>query len=475
MPEHAAVARRLESIGQSHVLRFFNELAAEGQRRLLEQLQSIDLDSLPRYIEAYVKNKPQPASAGELKPAPYYPNNPASKVRSWDRSRFRAIGEELLRKGKVAAFTVAGGQGTRLGFDGPKGMYPAGAVSNKPLFHVFAEGLAAAARKYGRPVPWYIMTSPLNHAATVEFFEKQRFFGLDKRDVMFFPQGVMPSLEMGTGRMLLAVKGEVATNPDGHGGAIRALHVSGAIADMQKRGVEQISYFQVDNPLVRVVDPVFLGLHAAAPDSSGEMSSKMVPKSGPEEKVGVFCSVNGRVEVVEYSDLPAALAKETLSDGTLKYIAGSIAVHILSVEFVERMATNPKFELPFHRAEKKVPYVDLDSARKVEPEKPNAVKLEKFIFDALPLCRQSIVYETDRVEEFAPIKNASGVDSAESSRELQTERAARWLESAGVRVPRRADGKPECVLEINPATALEAEDLKARSLPAIERGSRLVL
>jgi UDP-N-acetylglucosamine/UDP-N-acetylgalactosamine diphosphorylase len=475
MPDKAAIAHRLEAIGQSHLLRFFDELPASARDHLLRQIESIDLESLPRYIDAYVRNKPAAAAAGELAPAPYYPNNPESRVRPWDRRKYRDVGEDLLRGGRVAAFTVAGGQGTRLGFDGPKGLYPAGAVSNKPLFQVFAEGLLAAGRKYGRPVPWYIMTSPLNHAATVEFFERQRFLGLDKRNVVFFPQGVMPSFEMGTGRMLLAEKGEVATNPDGHGGAVRALHLSGAIADMQKRGVEQISYFQVDNPLVRVVDPVFLGLHAAAPDSSGEMSSKMVPKAGPEEKVGVFCTVNGRIEVVEYSDLPESLAKATSPDGTLKFVAGSIAVHILSVEFVQRLATSPKFELPFHRAEKKVPFVDLESGGRVEPEKPNAVKLEKFIFDALPLCRRSLVYETERVEEFAPIKNAAGVDSAESSRELQTERAARWLEAAGVRVPRRADGKPECVLEVSALAALDPEDLRARSIPAIERGSRLVL
>ncbi len=475
MPDYDAARRSLEAVGQDHLLRFYNELSPASRDRLLSQIATIDLEALPRLIETYVKKKPQPPAVADLEPAPYYPNNPASRTRPWDRPRYRAIGEDLLRRGKVAAFTVAGGQGTRLGFDGPKGMYPAGAVSGKPLFQLFAEGLLAAGRKYGRAVPWYIMTSPLNHAATVAYFESQKYFGLDRRDVVFFPQGVIPSLEMGTGRMLLAEKDEVATNPDGHGGAIRALHLSGAVADMRKRGVEQVSYFQVDNPLVKAVDPVFLGLHAAAPDSSGEMSSKMIPKAYPEEKVGVFCAVDGRVEVVEYSDLPASLAKETLPDGSLKFIAGSIAVHIISVEFIERLATDPTFELPFHRAEKKVPFVDLVSGRTIEPDKPNAVKLEKFIFDALPLCRQSLVYETDRVEEFAPIKNASGADSVESSRELQTERAARWLESAGVRIPRSADNKPDCVLEIAPLTALDPEDLRARTLPPVARGDRLVL
>jgi UDP-N-acetylglucosamine/UDP-N-acetylgalactosamine diphosphorylase len=232
----------------------------------------------------------------------------------------------------------------------------------------------------------------------------------------------------------------------------------------------------VDNPTVRVIDPVFLGLHATARDSSGEMSSKMVAKVAPDEKVGVFCRVNGRTEVVEYSDMPAELTGARSPDGTLKFNAGSIAIHIIGVAFIEKLATNPEFELPYHRAEKKVPCIDVETGERVEPKANNGVKLEKFVFDALSRCRASIVMETDRVEEFAPIKNAAGVDSVESSRELQTERAARWLELAGVKVPRRAGGTADCVLEIGPLTAMEAAELKVKA-PAreIARGERLAL
>lgn len=480
-PLAASLANRLAGLGQGHLLTFLNELPAARQAALINSIQRIDLEALPKLIDEYVKNKPATPIPADLRPAPYYPQRPASEAKAWDRASYKRIGEDMLRGGKVAAFCVAGGQGSRLGFEGPKGCYPAGAVSGKPLFQIFAEGLLAAGRKYGRPVPWYIMTSPLNHAATVDFFEKHAYFGLDRDDVMFFPQGVMPSFEMGTGRVLLASKDEPATNPDGHGGSLKALFASGAIDEMRERGVQHISYFQVDNPLVKIVDPVFLGLHAQAPDSSAEMSSKMVPKAGAEEKVGVFCSWAGshgarHTGIIEYSDMPPELVKQTNPDGSLRFIAGSIAVHALSVEFLGRLNTDTNFELPYHRAEKKVPYIDLKTGQLVSPEKPNAVKLERFVFDALPLCRSSIVYETDRVEEFAPIKNASGVDSAESCHKLQSERAARWLERSGVRVPRNGQGEVDAVIELSALTALDSEDLAGKPLPKeIPRGGRVLL
>jgi UDP-N-acetylglucosamine/UDP-N-acetylgalactosamine diphosphorylase len=355
-------------------------------------------------------------------------------------------------------------------------MFPAGAVTGKTLFQFFAEGLLAASRKYSAPVPWYIMTSPLNHEATVEYFEKNGHLGLDPRDVMFFPQGTIPSFEMGTGRILLAAKDELATNPDGHGGSLKALFTSGAIDEMRNRGIQHISYFQVDNPLVRVVDPVFLGPHASAPDSSGEMSSKMIPKTGPDEKLGVFCSVEGRTQVIEYSDLPKDLAQQRLGDGSLRFLAGSIAVHILSVEFVARLNTDTEFSLPYHLAEKKIPHIDLATGQLVQPGKNNGVKLERFVFDALPMCKGSIVYETSRAEEFAPIKNATGVDSVESSHRIQTQRAARWLEARGVIIPRDAAGEPDCTLEMSPLTSMEESDLNAGKLPRrIERGAKVAI
>lgn len=485
-----SIAHRLETVGQGHLLRFYDQLSDDRKRDLLNQLGSIDLESLPKLVLEYVANKPTFGLPVEVQPAPYYPRNPASPRRSWNEAEFRSVGEKMLREGKVAAFVVAGGQGSRLGYEGPKGCYPAGAVTNKPLFQVFADALHGAKDRYGVAVPWYIMTSPLNHAATVQFFESNRHFGLDPANVMFFPQGVMPSFDIKTGKVLLASKSEVATNPDGHGGSLKALHVSGALADMKRRGVDTISYFQVDNPIVNILDPVFLGLHSAAPDSSGQMSSKMVAKAFAEEKVGVFCMAGagarkGRVEIVEYSDLPMDYQRQTNPDGSLRFNAGSIAVHIIGVPFVERLNTDATFALPYHRAEKKIPCIDPTTGEAVVPTSNNGVKLERFVFDALPMCDKSIVYETDRIEEFAPIKNADDPgapagrpvpDSPADSRRIQTIRAARWLESLGVAIPRTSDGAPDCVLEISPRTATCAEELRTARLPkAIERGQRLAL
>jgi UDP-N-acetylglucosamine/UDP-N-acetylgalactosamine diphosphorylase len=481
-----AIAHRLETVNQGHLLRFYDQLSDEHKRELLGQIASLDIETLPRLVRDYVLNKPVFALPPEVEPAPYYPLNDRAPARPWDRAGMRLAGEALIRAGKVAAFTVAGGQGSRLGFEGPKGCFPAGAVTGKPLFAVFADALLGAKDRHGVSVPWYIMTSPLNHQATVEFFRSNKHFGLDPADVMFFPQGVMPSLDIKTGKVLLSRKHEIATNPDGHGGSLRALHVSGALADMRRRGVDHISYFQVDNPIVNVLDPVFIGLHAAAADSSAQMSSKMVAKAFAEEKVGVFCRAGagarkGRTEIVEYSDLPMDYQRRTNPDGSLLFNAGSIAVHVIGVKFVEQLNTDASFSLPYHRAEKKIPCVDVATGEAVIPQANNGVKLERFVFDALPLCEKSIVLETDRVEEFAPIKNASepgriAPDSPDDCRRIQTLRAARWLEAAGVSVPRNADGSPDCVLEISPRTAACADDLRTTKLPrSIQPGARLAL
>ncbi|MBZ0173509.1 MAG: UDPGP type 1 family protein [Phycisphaerales bacterium] len=472
-----SVRDRLAAVEQDHLLRFHDELDPAAAASLIEQINSIELDSLPRLIDTYVHGDEHFEIPTDIEPAPYYPRDPTSPAHPWDRDAAVELGEQLIAQGKVGCFTVAGGQGSRLGYEGPKGCYPTGVISNKPLFQIFAEGILAASRKHQRPIPWYIMTSPLNHEATEAFFREHDHFGLCAEDVMFFMQGTLPSFDKQAGKVLLAGKSTIATSPDGHGGAIKALHASGATADMAKRGVEHISYWQVDNPNIHVLDPVFIGLHAGAEDSSAEMSSKMLPKAEAKEKVGVFCRSAGRTMVVEYSDLPDALAEQTNPDGSLRFIAGSPAIHMLGVAFVDKVASDPAFALPYHRAVKKVPYVDLETGHPVEPSEPNAVKLERFVFDAIPMAGSSIVLETDRVEEFAPVKNKDGVDSIITSKRLQTERAARWLETAGVTVPRNSDGTPDCVIEIGPLTATSAGALAGRDdLPgAIRAGSNVVL
>ncbi len=449
----------LKRYGQAHLLAFYHELAPEEQARLLGQLEALDWPRLAELIETHVLAKPEPADASGLKPAPYYPKRPSEELAA-KYVKARRVGEALIRGGKVAAFTVAGGQGTRLGWDGPKGTFPATPVTKKSLFQVFAEYLLKVQEKYGVPVPWYLMTSPGNDAKTRTFFAEHAYFGLEPEQVVFFSQGTMPSVGY-DGKLLLAARGELALSPDGTGGSLKALYQEGALDDMQRRGVELISYFQVDNPNVKCLDPLFLGLHAL---DEAEVSSKMVPKALPQEKVGVFARQGERMRIVEYSELPRALAEARSPDGTLAFAAGSVAIHVFSCDFVRRVNAQG-FSLPYHRADKKVAHLDPASGARIEPDGPNAVKLEHFVFDALPLAQRTLVLETDRVEEFAPIKNASGVDSPESSKRLQSERAARWLAACGVEVPVDADGNPAVTLELSHLTAIEPDDLRGRALP----------
>lgn len=451
----ATLRTALESIGQSQVLRFYDALPEAGKKKLEAQLAALDLNLLPELADEYVKNKPHIELPKDIKPVQVLPRE-ADAAHKDQYTKALARGHELLKQGKVGAFLVAGGQGTRLGYDGPKGEYPVTPIKNKPLFQVFAEQLLSHSKQAGKSIPWYIMTSEANDARTREFFEKNNYFGYPKADVFFFQQGMMPAFNL-DGTLLLESKDSLALAADGHGGSLRAIDKTGALADMKRRGVEHLSYFQVDNPIVHVIDPLFLGLH----DLTGsEMSSKTIPKAGPLEKVGNFCVGDGVMQVIEYSDLPEELARKTNPDGSLMFNAGSIAIHALRVSFIERLNAGGKLELPWHRAEKKVPYVDANG-NLVKPEKPNAVKLEQFVFDAIPLAKNAIVYATDRAEEFSPVKNADGNDSPATSKRDQIRRAARWLKAAGVSVPTKGD-EPDATIEISPLYASSESELVAK-------------
>jgi UDP-N-acetylglucosamine/UDP-N-acetylgalactosamine diphosphorylase len=465
-----AIRDKLKKIGQEHVLRFWNELGEESRKKLLGQLSVLHLDSIAELAETEVRHKPQLPLPKTIEPVQAYPRNPDAQRRQLYQDADQR-GHELLRQGKVGAFLVAGGQGTRLGYDGPKGEYPVTPVKNKPLFEVFAEQIRAHSRDSGKAIAWYIMTSEVNDAPTRAFFQKNNHFGMEAKDVFFFQQGMMPAFSM-DGKMLLGEKDSLALSPDGHGGSLRAIAKSGALDDMKKRGIAHLSYFQVDNPLVHAIDPLFIGLH----DITGsEMSSKTIPKANALEKVGNFVIGDGKLQVIEYSDLPESLALQTNPDGSLRFNAGSIAIHALRVDFIERLNQGGRLQLIWHRAEKKVPYVD-ESGKEIKPDKPNAVKLEQFVFDAIPLAKNAIVYTTDRAEEFSPVKNAEGVDSPATSRRDQIRRAARWFREAGVEVPTKGS-EPDAVLEISPLFATSAQQLQSRTLPTrqIKSGATVYL
>lgn len=441
----------LAAVGQDHVFQFWPTLSAEQRAELLADLQSLNLSALPEHSRIAAQGSDAHV-AGRIEPAKVIRANEIS-AKAVERGR------ELLSKGRVAAFTVAGGQGTRLGFDGPKGAFCISPVKNKSLFQLFAESILATDRRYGCATCWYIMTSPANDAETQGYFREHNYFGLPPERVRFFQQGVMPAFDK-AGKILLDEPHRIALSPDGHGGSLLALARTGMLAEMAAQGVEHISYFQVDNPLVYCLDPAFVGLHDL---HQSEMSSKTLPKADDLERVGNFVMADGRLAIIEYSDLPESLARAKNPDGSRKFDAGNIAVHILSRAFVERLTRDAAaFALPWHRAEKKVPHVDLATGRRVEPSQPNGIKLESFVFDALPLAERAILVETSRAEEFSPVKNATGVDSVETARRDMSRRAARWMEAAGVAIPRNAAGEPEGVFEISPLLALDAEEFRNR-------------
>lgn len=438
--------RRLQRHGQEHVLARWDRLGDPDRRALLEQLASIDFEELQRLYAQREKvyALPPPEKIG---PVPVF-------RRGDDDRDERRLGNESLDRGEVAALVVAGGQGSRLGFEHPKGMFPIGPVSNKSLFQIHAEKVLALRRRHRRPLPLLVMTSPATDAETRQFFADNRHFGLPPDQVHFFRQGTMPALDLATGKLLLEAPGRLFTSPNGHGGTLTALTDTGLLDRLRQQGIQHIFYFQVDNPLVKVCDPIFLGHHLK---KEAQVSSKIVGKNSPTDKLGNLVTVDGRCTIIEYSDLPESLGRQTDERGQLRLWAGSPAIHVFAVDFLFRV-TQGDLRIPFHIARKKVPYLD-ESDRLVQPERENALKFEMFVFDVLPLAERWTVVETTRAEEFEPLKNATGPDSPETARQALGNLAGDWLAKAGVVVPRRPDGHVAVPLEISPLYALDAEEL----------------
>ena len=471
MKEHDTLRQAFEKAGQGQVFRFWSKLTEAQRAALVAQAREIDLAEIARLNATLVlgKSAAQVDLSG-LEPAPCIalPESGGDRI-EWTEAKL--AGEKALRAGKVAAFTVAGGQGTRLGYDGPKGTFGVTPVLSKPLFQVFAEKLLAAQRRYGCELMWFVMTSHANHEPTVAFFETHRHLGLRPEQVHFFRQGRMPAVDF-EGRILLEAPDTIALSPDGHGGSLRALLRSGAVEQMERAGVEALTYIQVDNPLVSIIEPSFIGFHFLR---GSEMSSRMIPKAFAKEKVGHFCRQHGKVVVIEYSDMSDMLTSLRGSDGEFVYRAGSVAIHVLATSFIRRIGEGATgIVLPFHRADKKIPTLD-DAGAAVKPTQPNGVKFEMFVFDALPFARNPIVVEARRADEFSPVKNAEGVDSPQTCRDDQMRQFVRWMHAAGVPVPVDGTGKPTLRVEVSPLFATDEDSFaeswaKLNPKPALKDG-----
>ncbi len=458
----------LEPHGQTHLLAHWDALAPHEQQQLAKQIHEIDFPLMARLHRQGGAGVDWTELAQRAEPPPAYRLN--GEGRTCSLEDVRRPGEVALSAGKIGVILVAGGQGSRLGFDHPKGMFPIGPISGASLFQVLFEKVIARSRRHGVRIPLYLMTSSATHEQTIEYLREHNHFGLSADDVKIFCQGTMPAVDLRTGRLLLEEKGKIFKNPDGHGGMLAALAKSGGLADARRRGIEQFFYCQIDNPLVSMCDPEFLGYHLIA---GADVSTQVVAKRDLRDKVGNVAIIDGRMQVIEYSDLnPLSdeIVGRKTSDGKPVFWAGSIAVHVFDRTFLERMSDHAE-GLAFHAAKKAVPHVDV-SGQRIEPEQPNAIKFERFIFDLLPAARNGIVVEVDESLAFAPLKNAS-TEKTDTKETVQGARMAverAWLRSADVRI---GDQVP---IEISPLFAQDADDVKKQSgrLPkAIDRSTYL--
>lgn len=457
----ADLASRLDQFGQEHVLRFWNKLAKEEQARLTAQIDALDLPLVDRLVKTWVTGTPEPQHFSRVEPVDVLP------VPSDDQPRAReakAAGEAALRAGRVGLVLVAGGQGTRLGFPGPKGTFPMGPITKRTLFQYHADRILHSQRAYGCTLPWYIMVGDTNEAATRAYFEENDYLGLDKADIHFFTQAMMPSVDE-AGRILLDSPSSIAMSPNGHGGSIPAMVEKGIIADARRRGIDTLSYFQVDNWAINLADPYFIGYHLL---NDGEFSSKVKRKTEPREAAGVFCLCDGKVRVLEYTELdiyPQLL--DTDARGNLLFFGGNAAAHIISTAFIERVYANYD-EFPWHCSHKKIAHVN-ERGERVQPDKPNGYKFETFVFDALVYAGgKQITLEIDRVAEFALAKQMTGPGSVEEARANMTAYWGSWLKAAGC-----ARSLVGVDIEISPVFASSREEFvaKARGLQWPASGS----
>lgn len=431
------IIEKAYKFGQGHLFRFWDELEERQREGLLDQLNSIDFSFLDRLVHPEEK-----ISHHRFKPAPFI-QIPRTEEELKRQREAKRVGEEALRRARVACFLVAGGQSSRLGYESPKGTFPIGPVTGKSLYQLHAEKILALRKRHKTRIPFYIMTSSSTDEPTREFFRQHNFFGLPEEEVRFLVQGVIPSLDL-EGKLILKARDQVAMNPNGHGGTIKALKESGALGQMEEEGIEQIFYFQVDNPLIKIADPVFIGYHLM---EEADMSCKVVEKREPQEKVGVVGYIDGRLGLIEYSELPHSLACEENPDGSLRFGAGNIAIHILSLDFIKRK----NYVLPYHPARKKIPFVD-ENGIPHQPEEPNGIKFECFIFDLLIEAEQSVIMEVARREEFSPLKDKDGPTSPKAVKQNLSNLYQSWLKEAGVKTLKG-------FIEISPLYALDKEEL----------------
>lgn len=453
------IREHLEKYGQQHLLKYWDEINEEQRRHLKADIEEMNFDEVTEFFERSTASLDEGAEKLDDRLQPI----PESQVLTITRTpkdvlkMYDVEGLKQIAQGHVGVLLMAGGQGTRLGFSHPKGMYDVGLPSRKSLFRIQAERIVTLQRlayesagQHGK-ITWYIMTSEHTMEPTRAYFEKNNYFGLDESDVFMFEQGSLPCYSL-DGKILLDQKYAVAKAPDGNGGIYRALRDQGVIDDMERRGVRYLHAHSVDNILIKVADPVFVGYCV---EQNADCAAKVVEKSRPDEAVGVICIVDGKYQVVEYSEISAKTAELRKSDGRLTFNAGNICNHFFTTAFLRKIGTQFERQLKLHVAKKKIPFVD-NAGKRCTPDKPNGIKIEKFVFDVFEFAEKFVAVAVAREDEFSPLKNAdsAGRECASSARQDIYRCHKKYIEQAGGIV--HGD-----VCEISPLVTYAGEGLKS--------------
>ena len=397
---------KLKEYGQNHIVNILEKLDETKKQELIEQINKIDFHQM---MELYQNTKKEiEFKESKIKPVPYLDK---AKLTKEQREEFDKLGEEVVKNNQYAVVTMAGGQGTRLGHTGPKGTFKLDVYGKgKYLFEILADNLQEANKKYGVVINWYIMTSKENNADTVEFLEKNNYFGYDKNKVIIFKQSELPLVDT-EGKFLINKEYKIKEASDGNGGTYSSLRASGCLADMKEKGIKWVFIGSVDNALLKMIDVTLLGM---AVKKGVQIASKSVAKANPQERVGVFCKMNNHPKVIEYTELPEKMADEVDSDGELKFGESHIMCNLYTIDAIEKISKEP---LIYHTAFKKNSYID-ENGKEVIPTEPNSYKFESFIFDAFELFDDIAILRGKREDDFAPVKNKEGVDSPKTAKEL---------------------------------------------------------
>ena len=396
----------LKMYNQEHIVNLLNKLEEPAKDELINQIKNIDFQQIK---ELYDNTKKEiEFKEKKIEPLKYYDKQ---KMTQMEKEEIESIGEKIIKNGEYAVVTMAGGQGTRLGHTGPKGTFKLDVYGKgKYLFEILCENLKEANKKYNTIIPWYIMTSKENNQETVDFLEKNNYFGYDKNSVTIFIQGELPVVDE-QGKLLIGKNMKIKEASDGNGGTYFSLRASGCLADMKEKGIKWIFIGSIDNALLKMVDTTLLGL---AIKKGTQIASKSVAKANPKEKVGVFCKMNGHPKVIEYTELPENMAEEIDEDGELKFGESHIMCNLYTIDAIDKISKEP---LMYHCAHKKNSYID-EEGKEVIPQEPNSYKFESFIFDAFELFDDITILRGKREDDFAPVKNREGVDSPKTAKEL---------------------------------------------------------